>query len=108
MKKIPRKLLGTAYRKETWIEANKLIKKIEKIIPISSLYLMGSFSTKKKRPADVDFMLLLKSKNNLNKKWSIDFVIAPDNEHGKTIVEDAHKWMKQKYGTKNFDFLRLK
>lgn len=51
---IPKKLLQSKYRKEMWKHAQNIIKKLRKDLPISSVYLLGSFTTKKKRPADVD------------------------------------------------------
>ena len=69
--------------------------KIEGILPVSSAYLMGSFTTKKKRPADVDFMVLLKTKEkNSKSQWSVDLVISPDNDYGNSVINDASKWMK--------------
>jgi len=103
-----KKLLNSPYRKELWKNSREFIKKIEKVIPVSSVYLLGSFTTKKKRPADVDFILLLKTKKNANTKWSVDVVFAPDNRHGNFILEDARKWMKQKYGSSNSAIIRLK
>src|SRR3989344_6046149 len=100
MKSIPKKLLNSPYRRELWENSKGFIRKVEKIIPISSLHLLGSFTTKKKRPADVDFILLLKTNKNNNSNWSVDIVLAPDNKHGDFILEDAKKWMKQKYGAK--------
>ena len=35
-------------------------------------------------------------------------VIAPDGRHGKFVLEDAKKWMKQKYGSKKSAVIRLK
>ena len=57
--KIPKKLLRSKYRKEMWRNSHKIIKKLEEIIPISEAYVLGSFTTKKRRPADVDFIVLL-------------------------------------------------
>src|SRR3989344_7527180 len=109
MKSIPKKLLNSPYRRELWENSKGFIRKVEKIIPISSIHLLGSFTTKKKRPADVDFILLIKTKDiKTNKYWSVDFVIAPDNKHGNYILKDAEKWMKQKYGVKKSAFIRLK
>ncbi|HLD60718.1 MAG TPA: hypothetical protein VJA27_01115 [Patescibacteria group bacterium] len=106
---IPKKLLSSRYRKEMWKNSNQIVKKIEKVLPISSVHLLGSFTTKKKRPADVDFILLLKTKDKKsNTSWSIDLVIAPNNKHGDFIVEDAKKWMKQKYGARKSTFIQLK
>jgi hypothetical protein len=107
-KKIPKKLLSNKYRKESWNNVEKIIKQISKNLPITSMEIIGSFATKKKRPADVDFMVLLKTTKNNNKKWSVDLVIAPDNKHGKGVSDDAHKWVAQKYGKKNYTSFRLK
>lgn len=101
MKRIPRNLLRSAYRKELWHNAEVIIKKIEKVLPISEINLMGSFNSKKKRPADVDFMVLLKTTARKSKNWSVDLVIAPDNKHGREILKDNKKWVKQRYGSKS-------
>lgn len=107
--KIPKQMLSSKYRKEMWKQSQKIIKLIEKVLPISSLYLLGSFTTNKKRPADVDFIVLLKTKEKNSKKvWSNDFVIAPDNNYGKIVLKDAAKWVKQKYGAKNSAFIKIK
>ncbi|MFA6918908.1 MAG: hypothetical protein WC244_02205 [Patescibacteria group bacterium] len=105
---IPKNLIATKYRKELWDNSQKIIKKIEKTLPISSAYLFGSFTTKKKRPADVDFILLLQTKDKPESKWSVDMVIAPQNKHGDSVFEDAQKWMKQKYGSKKSAVIKLK
>jgi hypothetical protein len=107
---IPEDLLNSKYRKEMWKNSKKVISQIEKNLPISSAYLLGSFSSTKKRPADVDFIILLKTKTNSKSKsnWSVDMVIAPDNKHGDFILEDAKKWMKQKYGSKKSAVIKLK
>ena len=106
--KILKNLLNNSYRKELWKNSKEIIKKIEKTIPVSSAYLLGSFSSTKRRPADVDFILLLKTKNNSNVNWSVDMVIAPENDHGNYILKDAERWMKQKYGSKKSAVIKLK
>lgn len=105
--KIPKKLLASSYRKNLWKNSTKIIKQIEKTIPISSAYLLGSFSSTKKRPADVDFILLLKTKKNSKSNWSVDMVISPENAHGDSILADAKKWMNQKYGSKKSAVIKL-
>lgn len=108
-KKIIKKLINTKYREEMWNNAQKILKSLEKILPISSAYLLGSFTTPKKRPADVDFILLLKIKENKkNSKWSVDLVLAPENKYGDFVLNDAKKWMKQKYGAKKSAVIKLK
>lgn len=106
--KIPKEFLKSKYRKEMWINAQRILRKFEKVIPIESAYLTGSFTTDKKRPADVDFIILLKIKDKKTTKWSIDLVICPNNKYGNYVVEDAIKWMKQKYGSKKAIFIKLK
>lgn len=107
--KIPKELLRTRYRKEMWNNAQRILKKLEKTLPIESAYLLGSFTTPKKRPADVDVLLLLHLKEPKQKAaWSLDLVLTPNNTYGAFVLEDAKKWMKQKYGTKKSAVLRLK
>ena len=105
MKKIPAELLNTKYRKELWKETQTVLKSVK--LPVSEMFLVGSFVTKKKRPADVDFIVLLKTQKQKNRNWSVDFVIAPDNKHGDKVLEDTRLWMKQKYG-KKFGLIKLK
>ena len=70
---------------------------------------LGSFSTKKTRPADVDFIVLLKTPEQKKKtKWSVDLVIAPDNEYGKFVLKDADLWTKEKYGLKKSATIKLR
>jgi hypothetical protein len=105
---IPKELLNSEYRRQLWKNTSKILKKVEAKIPVSSAYLMGSFTTSKKRPADVDFILLLKVKNQKKEKWSLDLVIAPDNDWGETVLQDTKKWMKQKYGSKKSAVIKIK
>lgn len=108
MKEAPKDLLGSAYRKTSWKNAKEVLKKIEKVLPITSAHLLGSFTTKKKRPADVDLILLLQTTKGKGEEWSLDIVIAPEGNHGQFVLDDAEKWMKQKYGSKKSKFLKLK
>jgi hypothetical protein len=107
MKKIPPTLLRSAYRKEAWQNAQSILLAMKNILPITEVHLLGSFTTKKKRPADVDFILLLKTKKRRKTQWSLDVVVAPDSRHGQLVLDDAKKWMKQKYGAKKSMVLRL-
>ena len=97
----PKKLLQSSYRRELWKNAEEIVRKIEKVLPISEMHLMGSFTSKKTRPADVDFMVLLRTPQNRKKNWSVDLVIAPDNKHGKEVLENNKKWVQQRYGKKS-------
>lgn len=84
-----------------WRNAQRVIRKLEKALPVEAIYLRGSFASRKKRPADVDFIVLMEVNAPRKKaKWSVDFVVCPDNDYGALVVEDASKWMKQKYGAK--------
>lgn len=100
MKKgIPKKLLTSGYRRAMWKNAARILSKIEKAIPIREAYVMGSFTAKKARPADVDFMVLLKTpEKNKDVKWAVDLVIVPDNAYGKSVAADNARWIKQRYG----------
>lgn len=101
-KDIPKDLLKTEYRKEMWRNAKKIADKIEKIIPISKAYVMGSFIAKKIRPADVDFIMLLKTpEKKKNAEWALDLVIVPDNKYGESVLADDDKWVKQRYREKS-------
>ena len=108
MDQIPKKLLSSKHRREMWKNSLAILKKIEKVIPVSEAYVLGSFTTKKTRPADVDFILLLKTKERQNAKWSLDLVFAPENKYGKFLLEDADKWVKEKYGLKNSTTVRIR
>jgi DNA polymerase/3'-5' exonuclease PolX len=105
---IPKRLLRSKYRREMWSHAEEVIKRLEKMLPISEVYLRGSFTTKKRRPADVDFIVMLKAKGSKKEKWSVDFVVIPDDAFGQAVIEDADLWMKQKYGAKKSAFVKLK
>jgi predicted nucleotidyltransferase len=106
--KIPKKFLKTKYREVMWKNYVKIIKLIEKDIPISSAYLVGSFSSDKKRPADVDLLILMKTKKQIKEKWAIDLEIVPDNEFGEECLEDVEDWVKEKYGKKHSEVIKLK
>jgi hypothetical protein len=106
--KIPKKLLFNEYRREMWKNVEKMLKIISKNMPITGIEVAGSFTTKKKRPVDIDFTVLLKTPLNNKKKWSVDLVIAPDNEHGKFIAEDIRKWASRKYGKNNHQAYKIK
>ena len=100
-KQPPKQLLKSAYRKEMWQNVETIVRKIEKVLPISEMHLMGSFTSKKNRPSDVDFIVLLHTPANKKKNWSVDLVIAPDNKHGREVLEDNKKWVQQRYGEKS-------
>jgi hypothetical protein len=47
MKRIPKRLLASRYRREMWYNSNKIMKNLDKILPVSSACVLGSFATKK-------------------------------------------------------------
>lgn len=104
-----KQLIKSLYRREMWKNVKVIVGKISKSLPISSMHIMGSFVSKKKRPADVDFIVMLRTPAKRKKaKWSVDLVIAPDNDYGKTVFEDAKKWTQQRYGSKKSAIIRYK
>lgn len=108
MSQIPKALLKTKYRREMWKQSQEIVKKLTEVLPITSVHVLGSFTTKKERPADVDFIVFCKTKEKKKSaKWSADITIAPDNDYGKFVLEDADKWVKEKYGLKKSTTIRI-
>ena len=106
---IPKELLNSKYRKEMWKHYKKVVKKLEKILPISAIHMLGSFTTAKIRPQDIDVVIFLKTKpTKKNEKWSVDFQLVPDNRYGKWMLDESTKWMKHKYGAKKSRLIKLK
>jgi hypothetical protein len=106
--KISKKFLTSRYRRDLWRQALPSLKKMLRFLPVQEVYVIGSFSSRKRRPADVDFMVLFKVlPKNKKDKWSFDFIVAPDNAHGKFVFKDVDQWMRQKYGRKNFKIERI-
>lgn len=92
-----------------WLRSQEIIEKIEKVLPITSIHVLGSFTAKKTRPADVDFIVFCKTKESKEKAaWSVDLTIAPDNEYGKFVLEDADQWVKEEYGFKKSTAIKLR
>lgn len=106
---VPKKLLSSPYRKEMWRNAKQVMKRLNGVVKVQRAYVMGSFTTKKKRPGDVDFIILLQvAEKNLKSKWCVDLVIAPDNKYGQYVLEDEDSWVKKRYGLKNSTIVRIK
>ena len=95
--KLPKELLKTKARKEMWKEAKKIISKVDKKIGLKEAYVMGSFTSKKKRPADIDFAIIIKTKNN-SSAWPIDLLILPDNVNKNKYLKDLKQWMISRNG----------
>lgn len=107
--KIPKEFLDSKPRKEMWKNSKPILKKIEGVLPISSLYMLGSFTTAKIRPQDIDVILFAKvNEKNKNSKWSVDIQVVPDNDYGRWMLKECEKWMKRKYGAKKSRVIKLK
>ena len=105
--KEPKKLLTTKDRKEMWKEAKLMLTKVDKALGISEAYIVGSFASNKKRPADIDFAIVTKVKKK-SSAWPIDFLILPESgENTKVYLNDMKKWMKKRYGER-VDIVKLK
>ncbi len=100
--------LKSKYRREMWRHASATLSRIEKTIPVSAAYVVGSFATRKRRPADVDMVLFIKTPRGRKARWSLDVQIVPDNAYGEWFLSDVKKWMKQKYGAKKLAVFRLR
>jgi len=107
MQKIPKELLKSNYRKIMWKHAREIINEVKQVMPVSKAYVIGSFDTKKKRPGDIDFVIMLKTPTRNKEKWAVDLVIMPDNAFGDKVKQDTFKWMKQKYGSKKHEIIEL-
>ncbi len=94
------------YRTLMWQKSKEIVNKIKSVLDIEKIIVLGSFMTEKTRPADVDFIILLKTSDQ-TENWSTDIVFAPNNPFGKTTIEDAQKWMEEKYGMGNFKILEF-
>lgn len=116
---VPEKLLASKYRRQMWQKAKRVIETVEKmleeILPVSSIYVLGGFTTGKKRPADVDVAVLVKSKERRHAKWRFDVSIDPvdlsifrDNPLGNRILEETDRIVRRKYKLKNSTLIRLK
>lgn len=95
------KYLNNEYRKFIWDKSKDLITKISTVIDIDPVTVLGSFTTKKERPADVDFIVMIKTKDN-GEDWSTDIQFVPSTKFGTDTIIDAEKWMEEKYGKDNY------
>lgn len=92
-----------------WKNSEPILKKLEKILPISEIYMIGSFTTAKIKPQDIDVVIFLKTKaKNKKEVYSLDFQLVPDNAYGKWMLEESEKWVKRKYGAKKSAVIKLK
>lgn len=100
------KYLNNDYRKYIWEKSKDLIKKISTVIDIETVTVIGSFTTRKERPADVDFIIMVKTKEK-NEDWSTDIQFVPSTKFGAETIMDAEKWMEEKYGKDNYQIFNF-
>lgn len=82
---------------------------MEKFLTIKAIYLVGSFTTQKKSPGDIDVIIYVETEEKLkNSKWAIDFMISPNNAYGKKVLTETEEWVKKKYGLKKSPTIKLK
>ena len=91
------KFLNNSYRSFIWNKSSELIKKLSTVIDIDKVIVLGSFTTEKERPADVDFIVMIKTKDK-SENWSTDIQFVPSTTFGEETIVDAKKWMEEKYG----------
>lgn len=94
-------LLTNDYRKLIWEKSKDLISKIATVINIEKVVVLGSFTTNKERPADVDFIVMIKTTNKQD-NWSTDIQFVPSTKFGQDTIDDGKKWMEEKYGKGNY------
>lgn len=104
MKDIPKKYLNTKDREDMWKEAKKILSKLEP--DLDEIYAVGSFTSDKKSPGDIDFCIVTKSKQK-NPTFPVDLLIVPQGEDAKEYLEFIEKYMKKKHGNA-FKPVRLK
>jgi len=100
------KFLDNGYRKLIWDKSKQLIGKISTVIDIDKVVVLGSFTTKKERPADVDFIVMIKTKDS-GEDWSTDIQFVPSTKFGEETIADAGKWMEEKYGKDNYQIFEF-
>lgn len=98
--------LDNEYRKFIWDKSKHLINKISTVIDIDKVVVLGSFTTKKERPADVDFIVMIKTKDS-GEDWSTDIQFVPSTKFGEETITDAEKWMEEKYGKDNYQMFEF-
>ena len=79
------KFLDNEYRKLICDKSKQLIGKISTVIDIDKVVVLGSFTTKKERPADVDFIVMIKTKDS-GEDWSTDIQFVPSTNLAKKLL----------------------
>jgi len=61
---------------------------------------MGSYSSSKKNPEDIDFAVVVKvKKKSTNLSLPIDIILVPENDDVEEYLDFFSKYMKKKYGS---------
>ena len=108
MKNLPKKFLNSQYRINQWEHAEEILRKLRKILPVTSVHIVGSFTTGKKTPGDIDCIVFIKTEEkSKNNKWAMDLTIAPDNDYGKQVLLETEEWVERKYGIKKSPTIKL-
>ncbi len=109
MYNMPDEMVDSEERKQMWEKSRQVLEKLEKMLPVSSVYLLGSFTTMKKDPADIDVVLVVKTDPSMtDEKWSLDIQLVPDNKYGKWMLDECNEWMENKYGKNKCALIKLK
>lgn len=112
-----KELLHSGYRRKMWRKAERVLAILDRFLPISSVYLYGSFTTPKARPVDIDLGVLVKTRERGNRAiWavyvhkfsSVDLEIVPANKFGRACLEGSLWMTANKHGRQNCLFVRLK
>ena len=103
--KTPKKLLTNKARRDMWKSVRPRLKNVCESLHASEVFVFGSFSSKKRRPADIDVAVVVKG---VSGAFPLDIVLIPEGRKGKVILDDMRKWMTQKYGAKKFSMLKIK
>jgi len=108
-KDLPANLLASDYRQHAWEKARLTIERLSWVMPLKAVFVLGSFTTDKLRPADVDFIVLIEvaDDEHQEKSWSVDLVISPANKYGTAVLQDAKIWAEEKYGPEGCRLIRV-
>lgn len=100
-----------------WRDAKRVLAILDRFLPISSIYVYGSFTTAKARPADIDLGLLVKTRERSRRAiWAIyfdkfcstDLEIVPANKFGRACLRGSLWMTANKHGRQNCLFVRVK
>lgn len=107
VRELPEEMLKSESRRIMWKNTVILLRKLKRTIPISNVYICGSFLTKKKWPNDVDLIVLLQMKNGSKERWSADVEFVSTPEQAQEILKTVEKYMEKRYGSENARIFEL-